>query len=81
MITKKGTVTKISGAKTVRVETSESRAHPKYKKRFRITRNFLAHDEKETVKVGDIIVIAQHRPISKLKSWVVVPETHNAKTK
>jgi small subunit ribosomal protein S17 len=81
MITKKGTVTKISGAKTVRVEISESRAHPKYKKRFRITRNFLAHDEKEIAKVGEIVVIEQHRPISKLKSWIVVPEINNAKTK
>ncbi len=81
MITKKGTVTKISGTKTVRVEVSESRTHPKYKKRFRVTRNFLAHDEKEVVKVGDVVIIEQHRPISKRKSWIVVPETNNAKTK
>ncbi len=81
MITKQGTVTKISGAKTVRVEVNDSRAHPKYKKRFKITRNFLAHDEKEEFKVGDKVGIEQHRPISKKKSWIVVSEKNNVKTK
>lgn len=74
MITKKGTVTKISGAKTIRVEVNEYRAHPKYKKQYRITKNFLAHDEAEKSKVGDDVVIQQSKPFSKRKSWILVDE-------
>lgn len=72
MITKKGSVTKISGAKTVRVEVNEYRVHPKYKKRFRVTRNFLVHDELEKAKVGELVEIVQSRPVSRKKSWVLV---------
>ncbi len=75
MITKKGTVTKISGSKTIKVEVNEYRAHPKYKKRFRVTKNFLAHDEKEAAKVGDEVIIEQHKPISKKKCWVLTSNT------
>lgn len=71
MITKKGTVVRISGDKTVKVEVNEYRAHPKYKKRYRITRQFLAHDEKGSVKVGDEVTIIPCTPISKQKAWKV----------
>ena len=72
MITKKGVVTKISGSKTIKIEVNEYRTHPKYKKRYRFTRKFLAHDENQTAKVGDKVVIERTRPISKRKSWVLV---------
>ncbi len=75
MITKKGTVTKISGEKTIKVEVNEYRTHPKYHKRYRITTNFMAHDEKGAAKVGDEVVIQQIRPVSKRKSWALVPAT------
>lgn len=69
MITKKGTVTKISGEQTVRVEVVESRPHPKYKKMYRVHKSFLAHDEKGKAKVGDLVFIQQCRPVSKRKHW------------
>ncbi|MBT3349349.1 mitochondrial small ribosomal subunit protein uS17m [bacterium] len=71
MITKKGTVTKISGTKTVKVEVVEKRPHPKYKKMYRITKNFLTHDEKNVATVGDSVVIHQCRPVSKNKHWEI----------
>lgn len=71
MITKKGTVTKISGSKTIKVEVHSYRAHPKYKKQYRITKQFLVHDEKETAKVGDLVQISQTKPISKRKHWIL----------
>lgn len=74
MITKKGTVVKISGTKTIKVEVNEHRAHPKYKKQYRITKNFLAHDEAETAKVGDKVTIQQSRPVSKKKCWALVAD-------
>lgn len=69
MITKKGTVKAISGTQTIKVEVVERRAHPKYKKMYRISKNFLAHDEKSAAKVGDEVMISQCRPVSKRKHW------------
>ncbi len=69
MISKKGTVVKKSGDKTIRVEVNERRPHPKYKKQYRITTNYLVHDEENKAKDGDEVVITQARPTSKKKSW------------
>ena len=69
MISKKGTVVKISGTQTISVEVIEKRAHPKYKKMYRINKKFLAHDAKGEAKVGDTVTIGQCRPVSKLKHW------------
>ena len=69
MITKQGIVVAISGQKTVKVEVADYRTHPKYKKRYRVTRNFLVHDESGKVKVGDHVSILPCRPLSKKKSW------------
>lgn len=72
MITKQGTVVKISGIKTVKVEINEYKTHPKYKKQYKVTKNFLVHDEKEIAKVGDMVSVQQARPVSKKKSWILV---------
>ncbi len=74
MITKKGTVVKISGTKTIKVEVNEYRTHAKYKKQYRITTNFLAHDEQEKAAVGDLVTIKQTAPISKKKTWILVKD-------
>ena len=71
MITKKGTVTKISGEKTIKVEVHSYKTHPKYKKQYRVTKNFLVHDEKESAVVGDLVEISQSAPISKRKHWIL----------
>ncbi|PID70884.1 30S ribosomal protein S17 [bacterium DOLZORAL124_38_8] len=71
MITKKGTVTNISGEKTIKVEVHTYKAHPKYKKQYRVTKKFLVHDEKGAAKVGDLVQITQTRPISKRKHWIL----------
>ncbi len=76
MIIKKGTVVKISGEKTVKVEINEYRAHPKYKKQYRVTKNFLVHNDGQDVKEGDEVVITPCRKLSKKKSWMLVdPKT------
>lgn len=71
MITKKGTVVKQSGEKTIKVEVVEYLTHPKYKKRFQKTKNFLVHVDNTTAKVGDKVIIKPCRPISKNKSWIL----------
>ena len=58
------------GAVLVRVERRYM--HPLFKKTVRHTKKYYAHDEKNEFKVGDIVWIEEHRPISKLKRWAVV---------
>ena len=71
MITKQGVVVKISGEKTIKVEVRSYQTHPKYKKQFLRTTNFLVHDEKGAAKVGDEVSIIQAKPVSKRKTWAL----------
>jgi small subunit ribosomal protein S17 len=58
--------------KTIVVEVERRVPHPKFKKIVRMTSKFYAHDEQEQAKVGDKVLIAETRPISKLKRWRLV---------
>jgi len=69
MITKKGTVVKKSGEKTIKVQVIDYVQHPKYKKRYPKPKNFLVHDEKNEAKEGDVVIISQGNKVSKQKSW------------
>ncbi len=69
MRSKKGSVVSKSGAKTIVVEVNTYKVHPKYKKRYRVTKKFHAHDEKDVFQVGDQVTIYETRPLSKLKRW------------
>ncbi|MFN4227779.1 MAG: 30S ribosomal protein S17 [Candidatus Ratteibacteria bacterium] len=46
--------------------------HPLYKKVIRKRRKFMAHDEDNITKVGDIVRIIQTRPLSRHKRWKIV---------
>ncbi len=71
VITKVGTVVAKKSAKTVKVLVKTLEKHPLYKKTIRSKKIFLAHDELEKCQVGDLVRIAETRPISKLKRWRV----------
>ncbi|NCN53026.1 30S ribosomal protein S17 [Candidatus Wolfebacteria bacterium] len=58
--------------KTVIVAVSRMKMHPKYKKYFKITKKYKAHDEKNEYHKGDTVVIVATRPLSKEKRWRVV---------
>ena len=70
--TKSGVVISRSGQKTIIVRVDTYVAHPLYKKRVRKTKRFAAHDEKDAVNVGDLILIGEIRPLSKSKRWEVI---------
>ncbi len=70
--TKVGTVVGKKMAKTVTVRVGRQVRHPLYKKIIKKQRTFLAHDEYEKCKVGDVVRIVETRPISKRKRWRVV---------
>ena len=58
--------------KTVVVKVERRFTHPLLKKTVRRTKNYHAHDEAKTYKVGDVVSIEETRPISRLKRWAVV---------
>lgn len=72
MRSKTGTVVSTKSDKTVVIQVDTYRAHPIYKKRYRISKKFHAHDPNNEYKEGDTITIYETNPISKLKRWTVV---------
>ena len=72
--TLKGTVVSDKMDKTVVVAVTRFVQHPKYKKYYKITKKFKAHDENNESKVGDIVSLKETRPISKDKRFAVVKE-------
>ena len=58
-------------AKTVVVTTQRQVRDERYGKQMKRTTRFMAHDEKEEAKVGDLVAIVPARPLSRMKRWVV----------
>ena len=58
--------------KTVVVNVERIKEHPKYKKRYRMSKNYKAHVESEEYKIGDKVTIEECSPISKDKRWRVI---------
>src|SRR3984885_10752410 len=56
-------------AKTIVVRVERRFPHPQYKKVITAFSKFYAHDEKGEAKVGDLVLIRETRPLSKLKRW------------
>ena len=66
-----GRVVSDKRAKTVTVLVERRAAHELYGKIVARSRKYHAHDEKGEYKMGDLVEIAEGRPISKTKSWTV----------
>lgn len=66
-----GRVVSDKRAKTVTVLVENRVKHELYGKIVARSRKYHAHDEKGEYKMGDLVEIAEGRPISKTKSWVV----------
>ena len=70
--TRVGVVVSDKMTKTIVVEVERRVPHPQFKKIVRKTSKFYAHDESEQAKEGDKVLIAETRPLSKLKRWELV---------
>ena len=68
----KGTIVSDKMTKTAVVSVVRLKKHPKYKKYFKVTKKFKAHDEKNEYHEGDRVVIEETRPMSKEKRWRVI---------
>jgi len=75
MRTIKGVVVSNKMDKTAVVEVTTYKSHPKYKKRYKVTKKFKAHDEENKFKTGDFVLIGETKPTSKTKRWEVLDYT------
>ena len=58
--------------KSVIVASERRVQHGLYGKLQKRTSRFVAHDENNDAKLGDTVVIAESRPLSKRKRWALV---------
>lgn len=58
--------------KTVVVRIDRSKRHRLYGKTLRVTQRYKAHDENNECRLGDVVKIAETRPLSREKRWRVV---------
>lgn len=57
--------------KTIIVAIQIRYQHPKYTKTLIKTKRYMAHDEDNSSKSGDIVLIEETSPISKRKRWIL----------
>lgn len=69
--TRVGRVVKNRMDKTVVVAVEWRQAHPLYHKKVKRITRFHVHDEENQCSVGDLVTIAETRPLSKTKRWRV----------
>ncbi|OGY46951.1 MAG: 30S ribosomal protein S17 [Candidatus Buchananbacteria bacterium RIFCSPHIGHO2_02_FULL_45_11b] len=67
-----GLVVSAKGDKTIVVEVKTAKLHPKYLKRYAVSKKYKVHDEKNEFKAGDRVVFAECRPLSRQKRWRVL---------
>jgi small subunit ribosomal protein S17 len=77
--TRRGIVVSDKMTKTVVVSVEDRVKHPLYGKVMKRSKKYKAHDEAETAKVGDLVLIMETRPLSATKRWRVVEILEKAK--
>ncbi len=68
----RGTVVSDKPDKTVIVAVDRFVTHPKYLKKYRVTKRYAVHDPENRYKVGDEVTFRLCAPLSKHKRFVVV---------
>lgn len=56
--------------KTVVVKIDKLKMHPIYRKKYKVSKKYKAHDELNEFKTGDKVMIIEVKPMSKEKKWV-----------
>ena len=71
-----GTIVSNKMQKTVVVKIERIKEHPKYKKRYKVSKNYKAHVDVSAAgqeyKEGDRVIIEECQPISRDKKWKVI---------
>ena len=68
----KGTIVSDKMQKTAVVEILRLKKHPKYKKYYKVSQRFKAHNPENQFKTGDKVTMQETRPMSKEKRWVII---------
>src|ERR1700720_2563741 len=71
-IQKVGRVVSNKMDKTIVVAVESLKKHRIYKRTYKQTKRFHAHDELNACQIGDIVRIEESRPLSKLKRWRMI---------
>ncbi|MFH1661505.1 MAG: 30S ribosomal protein S17 [Candidatus Falkowbacteria bacterium] len=58
--------------KTIVVRIDMVKVHPKYGKRYTVSKKYKVHDEKNKFKEDDKVTFIECRPLSKDKKWRVI---------
>ena len=74
-----GKVVSNKADKTIIIKVERQVAHPIYKKYYKKTNKFMAHDENNDCNQGDTVRVRECRPLSKRKSWELVEIVNRAK--
>lgn len=67
-----GTVLRDARNKTIVVQVERRVRHSLYGKQVRQHKRFHVHDESNEARAGDQVLIAETRPLSRLKRWRLV---------
>ena len=64
-----GTVHSSKMDKTIVVKITRKVPHKVYNKYVNQSKKYYAHDEKNLCNIGDVVLIEESKPLSKLKRW------------
>jgi small subunit ribosomal protein S17 len=74
-----GVVVSNKMTKSISVKVERRLRHPLYGKSVKLSKKFMAHDENNDAKIGDVVRITETRPLSKNKRWRLVEIVERAK--
>ena len=77
--TRRGYVVSDKMEKTIVVGVEDRVKHALYGKVIRRTSKIKAHDEENTAGIGDLVLLAETRPLSATKRWRLVEVIERAK--
>lgn len=75
-----GTVVSDAMDKTIVVRVDRAVVHPKYGKRYTVSRRYLVHDERNEHHIGEQVTFAECRPLSRHKRWRVMEPGSSSST-
>lgn len=66
-----GRVASDKSSKTIVISVATRKTHPIYKKQYTRNTKFMAHDERNEAKIGDLVIIRETRPLSARKRFIL----------
>ncbi len=67
-----GAIVSTKMAQTAVIRCERLKRHPKYKKTYRVSKKYKAHNPDNKYQEGDMVIIQSVRPLSKDKRWLIV---------